>query len=134
MFNVSQALVNAGAADGILQGGRSVAADAGPATGTLTFRATIQEHFSDTYLPNTPNVSEGDELHNSVTIDGSIRDNNDLATVWARNRTPARGRLTIVVGTLGKSVYAVNGNTALTSPIHVAPGDAVTYRFTYSCR
>ena len=62
--------MNAGEAHGILQGGRSVAPDAGPATGTITFRTTIQEHFSDTYLPNTPNVSEGDSLQNNVTIDG----------------------------------------------------------------
>ena len=131
VFNVSQALVNAGAADGILQGGRSVAEDAGPAHGTLTFRTTIQERFSDTYLPNTPNVSEGDDLQNGVTIEGSIRDNNELATILGTEQDTSHCSVIIVVGTLSKAVYAVNGSTALTSPVHVAPGDLVTYRFTY---
>ena len=39
VFNVSQALLNAGATDGVLQGGRSIAPDAGSATGTLRFRS-----------------------------------------------------------------------------------------------
>ncbi len=132
VFDISQALRNAGAADGVLQGGRSVAPDAGPATGTITFRTTIQEHFSDTYLPNTPNVSEGDSLQNNVTIDGSIRDNGNLTTVLGTEQDTSHRSTTVVVGTLAKSVYAVNGNTSLTAPILVTPGDAVTYRLTYS--
>ena len=37
-----------------------------------------------------------------------------------------------MVGTLSKSVYAINGNTSLSSPIYISPGDEVTYRFTYN--
>ncbi len=132
VFNVSQALVNAGAPDGILQGGCSVAPDSVPATGTLVFRATIQERFSDTYAPRTPNISEGDQVFNHATIAGSVRDNSDLAITLGAQQDTSANTLTMVIGTLAKTVYAVNGSTALTLPVRVAPGDAVTYRFTYA--
>ena len=99
-FDVSQALLNAGETDGVLQGGRSIAPDAGAATGTIRFRTTIQEHFSDTYLPNTPNVSEGDLLTNSVTIEGSIRDNHDLLTVLGSESDTSSASVMVVTGSL----------------------------------
>ncbi len=131
VFDVSQALLNAGAADAMLEGGRSTAPDASAATGTITFRTIIQETFSDSYDPKTPNVSEGDTLSNNVTISGSIRDNADLSTTLGWETDTSSRTVTIVIGTLSKHVYAVNGSTALSSPIRVAPGDVVTYRLRY---
>ena len=131
MFDISQALLNAGEADAVLQGGRSTTPDASAATGTITFRTTIQEHFSDSYLPKTPNVSEGDTLSNSVTISGSIRDNANLLTTLGWEADTSSRTVTVITGTLSKQVYAVNGSTSLSSPIRVAPGDEVTYRLTY---
>jgi hypothetical protein len=64
-------------------------------------------------------------------VEGVIRDNDDLATALGLELDTSHCSLTVVVGTLSKSVYAINGNTSLTAPIQVAPGDAVTYRFTY---
>ncbi len=130
-FDLSQALLNAGALDGVLQGGRSTGPNADAATGTIVFRTIIQEQFSDSYFPNTPNVSEGDTLTNQVTITGSVRDNADLATVFGWESDTSARTVTIVSGTLSKQVYAVNGSTPLSTPIRVAPGDAVTYRLRY---
>lgn len=131
VFDISQALINAGAPDGVLQGGRAVTPDAGPAQGTITFRAVVQEHFSDTYLPNTPNVSAGDVLHNRVTLSGSVRDNLSPATVLGEEEDDSASSRQIAMGTLVKSIYAVNSDTDLSSPVEAAPGDTVTYRFTY---
>ena len=130
-FDIAQALLNAGQLDSILQGGRATTPDSVAATGVVTFRTTIQELFSDSYAPNTPNVSEGDTLSNSVTIGGSIRDNTDIATILGTEADTSSSTVTVVTGALSKQVYAVNGNTALPSPIRVAPGDEVTYRLTY---
>ncbi len=132
VFDLSQALLNAGELDGVLQGGFAISPPAGAATGLIHFRAVVQEEFSDTYLPNTPNVSEGDSLTNHVTIEGTIRDNSDVAIVLDTEQDTSQVNLTVVVGSLTKSVYAINGNTTLSSPIYVSPGDEVTYRFTYS--
>ena len=66
---------------------------AGAATGLIHFRAVVQEAFSDTYLPNTPNVSEGDSLTNHVTIEGTIRDNNDVAIVLGHRTGHEPGKL-----------------------------------------
>ncbi|MCU0962983.1 MAG: hypothetical protein MUF48_23055, partial [Pirellulaceae bacterium] len=118
VFDISQALLNAGAADGILQGGSATAPMAGGATGLVRFRAVVQEHFSDTYLPNTPNVSEGDVLTNHATIAGSIRDNDNLAVVLDTEQDTSQVSLTVVVGSLTKSVYAINGSTTLGAPIY----------------
>jgi len=40
--------------------------------------------------------------------------------------------VTIVTGVPAESIYAINGNTAVTNPAKVAPGDAVTYRLRYT--
>ena len=132
VFDISQALLNAGELDGVLQGGFAIGPSAGAAMGQIHFRAVIQEEFSDTYLPNTPNVSEGDSLTNHVSIAGTIRDNSDVAIELDTEQDTSQTNLTVVVGSLTKSVYAINGNTTLSSPIYVSPGDEVTYRFTYS--
>jgi len=131
VFDVSRALVDAGAADGILQGGHAIAPDADPAWGTVTFRAVIQDKFSDTYLPESACVSSGDALSSHVTVDGIVRANDDLGTTLGAQQDTSDWEFAIAVGTLTKTIYAVNGNTAVTSPVQVASGDMVTFRIVY---
>ena len=130
-FNVSQALVNAGAADGIVQGGRTAIPDSIAAIGIVTFRTTIEDAFSDTYTPNTPNVASGDLLSNEVVISGTIRDNNDINTVLDSESDNSAESVNIVTGTLTKEIYAINGSTSIPTPVQIAPGDAITYRLLY---
>jgi len=56
VFDVSRAMVELGAADGILQGGRATLPDSGPATGTITYQTVIQQSFSDTYPSGQPHL------------------------------------------------------------------------------
>ena len=137
-FDLSQALRDNGEADGVLRGGRAAAPDAGPATGTITFRTVIQEEFADTFPSGDRSVDQGDSLSNDVTITGTPRDNADVtqpADGEASFRTETDGssaRVTIVQGSFTKALHAINGNTGLPAgTVNVSPGDVVTYALTY---
>ena len=47
------------------------------------------------------------------------------------SRTRSGAGVTILVGTLTKSIYAINGNTSFGAP-RLGPGDTVTYRLRYT--
>jgi fimbrial isopeptide formation D2 family protein/uncharacterized repeat protein (TIGR01451 family) len=132
VFDVSGALVTLGAADGILQGGRATAPNAGPAAGTIRFRAQIQDQFSDTYPSGDPSVDHGDVLSNTVTAGGTIRNNAAISTVLGFEQDTSGAGLSIAFGVLTKSVYAINGSTAFATPVKISPGDTVTYRLQYT--
>jgi uncharacterized repeat protein (TIGR01451 family)/fimbrial isopeptide formation D2 family protein len=134
-FNLSQALLNNGAPDGILRGGRvlnepDLPPSIGPARGTITFRVIVQEEFSDTYLPNTKSVDQGDVLNNTSDISGTIRDNAAIGTVLGTEADDTAASIAIITGSLQKQLWGVNG-VAVTGPQQVAPGDTITYRLTY---
>lgn len=131
-FDVSAAMIRLGAADGILQGGRAVSPDAGPAIGTIGFRVVIQDTFSDTYPSGDPSVDHGDTLGNDVNIDGSIRDNGSIGSTIGSEADDSGAGATIVRGDLLKDIYAVNGSTSISPPVQVKPGDEVTYRLRYT--
>jgi uncharacterized repeat protein (TIGR01451 family)/fimbrial isopeptide formation D2 family protein len=100
--------------------------------GTIKFRAVIQQAYSVTG-PGTLNIDQGDSVTNNVSISGNVL--NDLTLIDTGNDTTDTSAvsLTIAKGDLAeKSVYAVNGSTSPTSPVRVKPGDAVTYRYTYT--
>ncbi len=127
-FHLSQALARI-AGDGILQGGRAIAPDAGPATVTIVFRTTILDNFTDTYPSGDPSVDQGDILNNDVSATGTVRDNASPTTLLGGSPSDTSGAsLTVPRGTLSKSIYAVNGSTSFSSPPPVAPDDTVTYR------
>ncbi|MCJ7511344.1 MAG: isopeptide-forming domain-containing fimbrial protein, partial [Anaerolineales bacterium] len=128
-FEVSDALIRLGAADGILQGGRAIVPNAGPATGTITYYARIQDVFSDTYPSTDPSVDQGDRLSNSVSITGTIRNNALITQVDGVEDDGSGAGVTIARGPVTKSLYAINGGSP--TPPRVAPGDTVTYRITY---
>ena len=126
-FDLSGALSRL-AADGLLQGGRAVSPDAGPATATIVFRTQILDNFTDTYPSGDPSVDQGDVLNDFVTASGTVRENATPSIVHGTATDTSGAELTIERGTLAKSIYAVNGSTSFSSPPLVAPGDTVTYR------
>jgi hypothetical protein len=138
-FDISKAMTNAGASEGILQGGYAGDDPAGsgtpatsvvPATGQITFYATVQESFSDNYPSGDASVDHGDVLFNSVVIEGTIYDEALVTpTLNAQNNDSAQ-KIEIVYGDITKTVYAVNGSTSFTAPPEVQPGDTITFRMT----
>lgn len=129
-FCVSNALITAGD-DGILQGGRAILPDAGAATGTITYYTQVQDEFSDTYPSGDPSVDHGDTLDNTVTIDGTVRDNVSITTPIGTEDDGSSTGVAISQAGLTKSVYQINGAAPSGNPVHIQPGDLVTYRIQY---
>ncbi len=149
VFDVSRAMTDLGAADGILQGGRAILPDAGPATGTITYETVVQQSFSDSYPSGQPTVDQGDLLDNQATMSGSVRDNASPTTVLGTEEDDSSAGFEILTGDLLKTVYAINGtlgpNDATIDPgtglpigpsfpssVQVRPSDVVTYRLRYT--
>jgi uncharacterized repeat protein (TIGR01451 family) len=132
VFQVSDALIAAGD-DGILQGGRAIVPNAVGATGTIIYRAIVQEDFSTTFPSGDPSVDQGDRLNNKVTITGTVRSNNAPGTLLGNQNDDSGTDITIVSGTLEKTIYAVNGSIcAPCSDVLLDPGDTVSYRIAYA--
>lgn len=139
-FAISDELVTR-ALDGILLGGLippttgttgpdpdSANFDLGATTGTIVFRAVVQDVFTDDFPSGDASVDEGDELTNSITIGGDVHRYDDLSLTGQAETDGSATSFEIESGTLSKSVYAINGNTTLPSPLQLAPGDQITYR------
>lgn len=137
-WDISQALIDAGAADGILTG--DIAGD-GASSGTqttiqITYRATILGAFEDTGSGES-NISQGDRLQNDVTVTGNVRSNlsgggdptlvtpNDFSDESSSGVFIARG------GIESKEVFALNGNTSPPTDLVIAAGDTVTFAIEY---
>jgi LPXTG-site transpeptidase (sortase) family protein len=103
----------------------------GPTYATLHFRARIQNAFTDDYPSGDPSVDQGDVLENDVGIAGNLLDTGTLLSNGFSEADASGAGLSIGTGSLGKSVYAVNGG-APGDPVRVKPGDTVTYRLTYT--
>ncbi len=113
--------------------------DNGATTGTIIFRAIIQDQFTDTYPSGDPSVDHGDVLANDVTIIGNLLSvvDNSTPTGSSEQDTSSAGS-TIAFGTLAKSVYAINDTVCPDAvvcpgagPYEIKPGDEVTYRIQY---
>lgn len=130
--------------DGVLLGGcvnpggglvspcSTLGAGDGPTTGTIVFRTTIQQRFSDDYPSGDPSVDQGDTLNNNVDIYGDVLDISSLLPNGNTEDDGSSASITAPTGLLTKSIYAINGSTSFTSPVRVKPGDDVTYRLTYA--
>jgi uncharacterized repeat protein (TIGR01451 family)/fimbrial isopeptide formation D2 family protein len=128
-FNVSQAMIALGAADGILQGGRAVAPDAAAARGRITFSVTVRDVYKATNQP----VLATDLIGDTAMISGDVLPNENLAspsTGTASDGTEAA--VEFGESTLAKSVYAINGSTSFASPPRIRAGDQVTFRIRQS--
>ena len=160
-FNVSAAIIAAAGVDGdglpledgILQGDLYGNTDLdNPATGTITYFARILDEYGSTEgstgLPDSSgpgdiSVDQGDFFTNDVTIEGQIYgdDITDPGTLtstgFGLDQDDSSATFQIEVGQVYKEMYAINGNTDLSSftdaqgNIHVQPDDTVTYRLQY---
>ncbi|MFN3741257.1 MAG: isopeptide-forming domain-containing fimbrial protein, partial [Anaerolineales bacterium] len=143
VFDVSQEIIDRGQ-DGRLIGGcvptTGTGGDPdcslyndGPTTGRIVFRTLIQENFTDTYPSGDPSVDQGDVLGNAVNINGNVLSTSDASTPTGQSEADtSAASVQIGRGALTKTIYAVNGSTSFSSPVHVSPGDTVTYRLRYT--
>ena len=103
----------------------------GATTVRLTYRTLVQDTF-DFPSPGDPSVDHGDVLGNAVTADADVLSVADAATPTGFDEQDTSGAgVTILVGTLTKSIYAINGITSFGAP-RLGPGDTVTYRLRYT--
>ena len=97
-------------------------------SGTVTFQTTILDAFKETPEPGTP-VVEGDTLGDTANINGAVLSTADLTPSGNTQSDGTSASVQIAVGTLSKTVYAINGVVGnYTTPPAVAPGDDVTYQ------
>lgn len=136
-FNITQAMLNASEADGILQGGEAGEDPPGtpvtggaPAGGSITYYAVIQQDFSDTYPSGDSSVDHSDVLYNSASLSGTIRDEVTIANILNTQTNSSVQKFEIVHDHLSKEIYAVNGSTTFTP--EVQPGDTITFRFKHA--
>ena len=138
-FRVSDELAARGHGDPTLgglvpAGGGTIqpAPGTGPTTGTITFQTIIQDKFTNNFPSGEANVDHGDELTSAVTAQGGVLADATLAPTGGTASDTSGAGVTIVSGGPSESIYAINGNTAITDPARVTPGDAVTYRLQYT--
>src|SRR5262249_54860414 len=100
----------------------------GGTTVTIVYRAIIQNNYTHTFPSGDPAVDEGNVLSNNVTVQGDVLDDATLAPTGLNEADTSHADVQIQRGVLTKSVYAINGNTSIPSPIRIQPGDNVTYK------
>jgi uncharacterized repeat protein (TIGR01451 family)/fimbrial isopeptide formation D2 family protein len=105
----------------------------GPTTVVVRFSAVILENFVLYYPSGDISVDQGDEFHDTATIQGDVLANDDLFTpTGATAGDGSAADFVIGPGSLIKTIYAINGSTSFSTPAEVKPGDAVTYRIRYT--
>lgn len=103
------------------------ASNQGPTTLRLTYRVVVQE----AYTAGNP-VLGGDVIANAVSLTADVVSTSDLTPTGSTTTESSDEGITIRIGQLTKSVYALNGSTTVPSPLVLTPGDVVTFRITGS--
>ncbi|HEY7327755.1 MAG TPA: isopeptide-forming domain-containing fimbrial protein [Gemmataceae bacterium] len=136
-FNVSQALAALGlpSGDDLVGGDVPAPGDThnppfGGTTGTITFRAVIDNNFLVQPSPNAP-VVQGDQFGDNASVSAAVLDNATLTPTGNRASDGTSATVTIPHGVFTKSVYAVNGVVGA-SPNNVTVGDTVTYELKFT--
>jgi LPXTG-site transpeptidase (sortase) family protein len=144
VFHVSQALVDNSQTGKLIGGCIPVAGTGGPVpnctttndgptTGVIKFRAIILDQFTDDFPSGDQSVDHGDTLSNNVTITGDLLSVSNANTPTGQSEADdSAAGIAIEFGALQKSIYAVNGSTSFTTPVHIKPGDTLTYRLRYT--
>ena len=107
----------------------------GATVATIVFRSIVQQ----TYVGGTLQVVEGDTLYNDAAATATVLGTalpftstgntiGDGSSGVATAGTSAS--ISIDRGALSKSIYAINESTTFTQPVHISPGDRLTYRLT----
>ncbi len=102
--------------------------NAGPTTITITYRAIIQNNYTNTFPSGDPSVDEGDVLNNNVTTQGDVISDQNLTPTGSNEADDSHAQVIIQQGQLTKTLYAINGSTSFSTPLKIGPGDNVTYR------
>lgn len=137
-WDLSQALLDASASDGLLTG--DIAGD-GASSGTQTtitivYNAFILRSFEDTGTGEN-NISQGDRLQNDATVTGNVRENLSdggdptVATLNDVTDTTSSGVFIARGGIESKVVFALNGDTSPPNDVVIAAGDTVTFAIEY---
>jgi large repetitive protein len=137
-FNLSQAMRDLGAADGVVQGAETILPRSATAQGTVTFRVVIQEDYTDVYLSGDSSVDMWDWVDSRVSISGRVLDNqtlNPTGSFAADMYEEGDNQTSFYMPgpNLAKTVYAINGVACDPQPCAnpiIEPGDTVTYRLT----
>lgn len=104
----------------------------GGTTVTVVYRTIIQDSFSNTYPSGDQSVDHGDRLTNTVNAQANLLSVANVTTLTGSNEADGSAAgVTILAGTLTKSIYAINGNTSF-GTARLGPGDTVTYRLRYT--
>jgi fimbrial isopeptide formation D2 family protein/uncharacterized repeat protein (TIGR01451 family) len=95
------------------------------ATVLVRFQSTIEQSYISTNPApsNEPLVDQGDPLGNGIDFVGVVDEYNNTKS------DDSGAGVVLPVSNVGKSIYAINGNTAFT-PGPVSAGDAITFRLT----
>jgi len=92
----------------------------GGTVGSITYRAIIQEDYTDDFPSGDSSVDHGDVLNNTVVIAGDVLSVTDGVTPTGFSEDDDSGAgVAIERGALAKTVYAVNG---ITPPPHYCSG------------
>lgn len=121
---------------GILTGGyASQPAATIPATGRIVFQARIDDQYQRQPAALEPFVDKDDPLLNCATATAQVLANVNApalpSSVTGNAADSSAFDFRIVVGQLNKTVFAINGNTAVPPQPKVSPGDLVTFRIQY---
>ena len=94
-----------------------------------TLLLSLDAKVSDIYFfaGNPIKLTMGDSIQNDVNLSADINGSNISVPTDSSNAGES-----ISVGTFSKSVYAINGSTAISAPYNVSPNDLVTFRLTRS--
>jgi large repetitive protein len=111
-------------------------------TGQIVFRGVIQTAYTVKASPlGDKTIKQGDTLTNlipdrtnafSPNTGGRVLNYSDLSGTGTFQADTTSATVTAAVGSLAKSIYAIDGSTAVISPYQVQTGDTITYRLTYT--
>jgi uncharacterized repeat protein (TIGR01451 family)/fimbrial isopeptide formation D2 family protein len=137
-FDISNELVIRGQDTKILGGCvqnvivSNCASNLGGATGTIIFRAKIDDNYTDSFGTGDPSLNMGDSLSNTVSITGDILNNSTLVPTGFSEADGSGVQFNIATGSLAKSIYAINGTVGNFGPVNIGPGDNITYRLIFN--
>ena len=103
----------------------------GATTGTIVFRTTILDKYTDNYPSGNASLNQGDSVNNSVVIDSLVLNTGTLNPTGSNEQDTSAAGVTLAAGVLSKSLYAING-VVNPGTNKVTPGDDVTYVLTYT--
>jgi uncharacterized repeat protein (TIGR01451 family) len=136
-FNISDELVIRSLNDSLVGGcTSSLSIDScdtnlGPTTGTIIFRATLADQYTDDFSPGDPSINMGDFISNDITITGDVLDNTTLISTGESETDGSGTFIEISEGDLEKTIYAINGVMGPFTNPEISPGDVITYRLEY---